>query len=1146
MTVETSIRYSLQLMGYFLFRLLIDWKNSESSYWKKLEQIAFWIDQHVFGGHRFVGREWNRTEFVFNKYEGESSQQKERLSISDLPPPSKAHGRRLCLDPEYLARPEWSSQTVSHIVAVDFCYIMLREAQLRKKAKNRPVVSQGKASVELLQSPTSPGNESVGSTASEAADLPWIDVGTKIGLRLLNSAHVQRAMNPENAEKILQLGDPVVDGASSDPLSPNRKTVVMAKPVHSMWTSPAAAAIEESMSPVSTFSESTHRARIPPSGLLFKSSPDKMSSQSRNTTPNVKSTHDGAFGTLGEDLRLPDLDDPEKFPQFPLSNSIGSLLVEKVKPIRREPLKRGMKVAISLSSADSILRNRLCGSRRSYQMGTVETSKRLFVGDRDHEGSSVDQTNALSIRVKLDRSYLRNGEFMELTCRVLDTWPDWCMPRHSKVPIGSCVATSFGLGILVSWRVEDDCHVVRSLWQKRGSGSAHAYLQRNAIHEVVEASIGFQVKTKFGSGDVIAYVDGGHRFQSGQYIVVIRDSGRRNGHVVEMNRSDILSCKSAQFIPVIEHIREAAHYQIQLDNYRASMREGALAEVGPSPEQKLLKSWSTCAEILWKSFLKSMETDADFNAEVNDFMSAVIQFLDKFDEGEDAAADIRAPEVPGLTESVSTTSGASTKTLSITPSPTNNEPGLWLLDDIFGGFLGTSPRHDTSFDQSRDMEEAENIDLEYRRTRNFKRGYAVVNLLLRTISTARAASADHPHFRMALAIFFDFLLFIRTVVKVQETNTSVQQIKLWRRSFDEIVAVFGPIKDRIEKIGLGIAQRLEKQGREAKVRLIRFVDIILSDDGLLIGVEQADWEICLKRIEKAMILSGLIEEKNVVYYRKTFSFVFDQIERSVKSPEQKKDNLQAVARFAQWLATPRRSLLKLIRKDDTLDLVERILVRAFEKEELASRMLVIHASNFQSLRHLRMLKDFSTSGSLWMPLLDAADEEFSWLVSQMPENSKDFMCPLSSLFSLCVAQFRCINDGDLSKDWLDFLLQEEAVRIVQEIDMKAILAVESFAKDVKETMTSLPYYATIDEDILNLVDEVDLNEFLKETSEAIDNPETLTNFLREKATIAIERFLVSCRIDLLLSARRATHIFQRATYRKCLSQYPRRIWGMGG
>jgi hypothetical protein len=40
------------------------------------------------------------------------------------------------------------------------------------------------------------------------------------------------------------------------------------------------------------------------------------------------------------------------------------------------------------------------------------------------------------------------------------------------------------------------------------------------------------------------------------------------------------------------------------------------------------------------------------------------------------------------------------------------------------------------------------------------------------------------------------------------------------------------------------------------------------------------------------------------------------------------------------------------------------------------------------------------------------------------------------------------------------------------------------------------------------MDEVDLDEFLREASEAIEDPDKLAEFVREKSTIAIERFLV--------------------------------------
>jgi hypothetical protein len=44
-------------------------------------------------------------------------------------------------------------------------------------------------------------------------------------------------------------------------------------------------------------------------------------------------------------------------------------------------------------------------------------------------------------------------------------------------------------------------------------------------------------------------------------------------------------------------------------------------------------------------------------------------------------------------------------------------------------------------------------------------------------------------------------------------------------------------------------------------------------------------------------------------------------------------------------------------------------------------------------------------------------------------------------------------------DWLDFLLEDDAVRIVHDIDIKLILALEAFSRDVKEMMAIVPYYA---------------------------------------------------------------------------------------
>jgi hypothetical protein len=59
---------------------------------------------------------------------------------------------------------------------------------------------------------------------------------------------------------------------------------------------------------------------------------------------------------------------------------------------------------------------------------------------------------------------------------------------------------------------------------------------------------------------------------------------------------------------------------------------------------------------------------------------------------------------------------------------------------------------------------------------------------------------------------------------------------------------------------------------------------------------------------------------------------------------------------------------------------------------------------------------------------------------------------------LCIAQFHKLGAGDLTADWLKFLMEDKAVELINEIDMKLILAVEAACKDIKKVMVVLPYY----------------------------------------------------------------------------------------
>jgi hypothetical protein len=333
---------------------------------------------------------------------------------------------------------------------------------------------------------------------------------------------------------------------------------------------------------------------------------------------------------------------------------------------------------------------------------------------------------------------------------------------------------------------------------------------------------------------------------------------------------------------------------------------------------------------------------------------------------------------------------------------------------------------------------------------------------MRTVSIARAGCVDEPEFKLALSLCYEFLIFVKTIIKVQQKNMSPQSLKIWRRAWEEIISTFGPVKERIEKIGQGIAERMEKQGRRAKVRLLRFVDTIVQDEILLMAMEHGEWNKCGERLELALVTSKIIDEESREHYHRTAQFIYNHFAsiaaKNGNAAARNNEKLAHVGMLLQFIAAPRKSMFRFLIQDWVLDTLERLLVRVFDKEEVASRMLSIHATNFHTLRQFRMLKNFTLAGKFWMPLLDAADAEFSFMVSKMPSSAQEYMVPISSLFSLCVVQFHRINGGDLTKDWLDFLLDDEAVNIIHEIDMKLILALEAFSRDVKEMMVVLPYY----------------------------------------------------------------------------------------
>ena len=68
--------------------------------------------------------------------------------------------------------------------------------------------------------------------------------------------------------------------------------------------------------------------------------------------------------------------------------------------------------------SEPLPRQRLGRLRHVPQLATVVSSKRIAIALSGHDSES---TNALSITVLLDKSFLRNGRFANMTFRILDS-----------------------------------------------------------------------------------------------------------------------------------------------------------------------------------------------------------------------------------------------------------------------------------------------------------------------------------------------------------------------------------------------------------------------------------------------------------------------------------------------------------------------------------------------------------------------------------------------------------------------------------------------------------------------------------------------------------------------------------------------------
>ena len=437
----------------------------------------------------------------------------------------------------------------------------------------------------------------------------------------------------------------------------------------------------------------------------------------------------------------------------------------------------------------------------------------------------------------------------------MDEW-DYT-PCHSKFPIGSCVATTFGVGVLVGWRVEDDMHIIRSLWNRSGPGSGVAYLRRDSIHIVVQAAVGFDVETTYGSGKVVGYVKGGKQNVTGKYVVRMQHDTRFTGQlfspnkVVEFSRFQILSCPGAIFVPVTEHVRAAALYQLELLHYKARVREQALNK-GGSREKGTWRNFSEYVDLFAVSFSKAIAEDPDFDREFNKFITHIISIL----EGEEQRA--LDPEVSQTKDDKD--GAVDTATDPLIPS---DDALTWTLQDIFKCIWSVE-------------EKSVEMVLEEKQIRSQTQAFEeahdtamiLIRVMMRTTILARASVTNRPKLHIALSMIHEGLLLIRQLFVIHKKHTSTNLVRAWFRTINEISTTFGPWRQRTAALWEKILEKLGKHGTVAKRRILRFVDICLSDTLLLPALELGDWISAGIRFEAAIVKSEIADRKTCDQLRK--------------------------------------------------------------------------------------------------------------------------------------------------------------------------------------------------------------------------------------------------------------------------------------
>jgi len=589
--------------------------------------------------------------------------------------------------------------------------------------------------------------------------------------------------------------------------------------------------------------------------------------------------------------------------------------------------------------------------------------------------------------------------------------------------------------------VTDDIHVIRSLWNRRGSGSAIAYLRRDSLLRKVKACVGFTVKTSYGDGKVVGFRSSHQQGNAVRFVVLLKSESNSTTNVPSRklcSEKQIISCPSASFVPICEQIKDAALFQIQVDEYKLAMR----SESRRSTIDSTLFLWTENLELLGHGLVRAVEETSNLDNDVLSLLSALIKFFEHF-----GTSNFDENEADPLK-----TSKEYDDVLDETSSN-----GLWLLDDALG-----ITRHNKQRSPSR---RTASSTFTFCFAQNFS---LVFDILTRAFSyaIADASKLGKVDFVMGLQISLQILSIVGAFLRVRQKESYTSK-KAREAVMQEMASIFFPLNERFIKMGNGVNDRLHAHGEKAWRKASKFIEIILNDDEFFSCIEKKNVQGIVSLSRNAAISTKIVNDKSWDQLYLGAQYAFAALAPKIKTNNaankvSEKGGFVSIFTFAfKWatriFAAPRRSLLKLIASDGFQELCECIFVRVFQNSNDATTTLNIYASSFRSIRDLRVLQNVHVAGKIWLNLFEASNEELCWKVSSLPPSTRKYGELISKLVTLGVMHFHLVVNGD-AKNWIDFLFETEAVELIHQIDMKVIEDLDLLCEEIKGTINDLPYY----------------------------------------------------------------------------------------